>query len=375
MTIRVVHLITGLGVGGAETMLARLVEHSDRRRFTHRVVSMSSAGPMADRIAASGVRVHSLDMRPGAPDPRAVLRLTRDLKHDRPHVLQAWMYHANLLAMLAGPLAGKPVVWNLRATPDFDYGRQVAMIRRVSARLARFPAAVVANSASAMDAHVRDGFGAATWRVIPNGFDTTTLAPNREARYRVRAEWGIADDVPVIGLVARLDPVKDHATFLEAAGVLSRRYPQARFVCVGTGPDAWLRYLQELAVSKGLSPRVIWAGHRSDVAAVNNALDIATSASVSESFPNAIGEAMACGTPCVVTNVGDSARLVGDTGLVVPPGDALAIARAWESLLRLGDSQRHELATQARLRIAQHYSLDTVVHQYESLYTDLAGSA
>lgn len=333
---------------------------------------MREAGDVAAVIRAAGIPVDSLHMRPGAPDPRVALKLRRRLSHDTPDVLQAWMYHANLLASIVGPTVRVPVIWNMRAVPDVNYGRQVAAIDAALSRMARLPAAVVVNSEHGRAHMASHGYAGARWKVIPNGFDTTELRPDAAARTRLRDEWGISEEHVVIGLVARLDPVKDHPTFLEAARLLSAHDSTTRFVCVGGGSDSYLDRLRGLAANLGIADRVIWTGPRSDIAAVNSAFDIATCCSLSESFPNVVGEAMACGVPCVVTDVGDAARLVGDTGTVVQPRSPSALAAAWQAMIDGGPAFRAELGTRARGRIQRDFSLDRIVATYEDLYTTVA---
>ena len=373
--IAVTHLITGLDVGGAETMLARLVTRSDRGRFQHRVISMHEPGAMAEPIRAAGITVESLSMRSGMPDPRTLLTLRRLLTAEKTDVLQAWMYHANLLASVIGPTVQTPVIWNMRAVPDVDYGRQVALIDATLSRMARRPAAVIVNSEHGRQYMAKRGYDGARWRVIPNGFDTTQFAPDVSARRRLRMEWGVGEDQVLIGLVARLDPVKDHLTFLEAARLLGELEKTVRFVCVGGGDERYFDQLRDAASGAGIADRVIWAGSRSDMAAVNCAFDIATCSSLSESFPNVVGEAMACGVPCVVTDVGDAARLVAETGIVVSPHSPSALASAWHEMIVSGAAARIARGEQARERIIANFSLDRVVADYEDLYTTVAGTS
>ena len=197
---------------------------------------------------------------------------------------------------------------------------------------------------------------------MPNGIDTLRFRPDREAGARVRAEWGIGDDESLIGLVGRLDPMKGHACFLQAAALLCARRSGMRFVCVGDGPEHYRESLRALAGQLGLGDRLIWAGTRTDMPAVYNALDMAVSASAyGEGLPNMLGEAMACGTPCVVTRVGDSAWVVGETGVVVPPEDPAALADAWATMLRRIEEERAGLSRAARLRIEQNLSVEALV--------------
>lgn len=206
---------------------------------------------------------------------------------------------------------------------------------------------------------------AAPVKVVPNGIDTAAFAFDADGRRTRRAEWGVADDTLVIGIVARLDPMKDHATFLHAAARLREAHPSATFVVVGDGDAAWSEALHELAGELGLGGQVRWLGAREDLPAIYSALDISCSSSAfGEGFSNAVAEAMACETPCVVTDCGDSAIIVGNTGGVVPPRDPVALAAALDAM------SRSDLAAQgraARARIEEHFSLDRMVARTEQL--------
>src|SRR4051794_31106550 len=363
--ITVVHLITGLDTGGAETMLANLLEGSDRTRIRHVVLSLTDVGAVGRRIADLGVPVHALHMRPGFPDPRSVVRLLALLRRVRPDVIQTWMYHADLFGTVGAAMTDTPVVWNIRSSVDVaELGPVVALIARTLARLSRIPAVVISNSAAGQARHTQLGYRPKQWLVIPNGFDLERFAPDAEARRSVRAELGVGPDTVLIGLVARFDPLKDHATFLRAAGIQAQRSPETHFVLVGQGVTVSNDALWQTATAQGLQDRIHLLGQRSDIPRLTAALDIATCSSYGESFPNVIGEAMSCAVPCVVTDVGDAARLVGDTGQVVPPRDATSLADAWQRLLDLEADQRRKLGEAARERVAEHFSLTSVVRQY-----------
>ena len=198
--------------------------------------------------------------------------------------------------------------------------------------------------------------------VIHNGMDVGQFRPDPEARVRVRTELAIPRNETLIGLVGRLDPVKGHPVFLETAALLARERADVRFVCVGDGPEPYRSRLQRLGQELGLTDRLIWAGSRQDMPAVYNALDIVCSPSYSEGFSLVIGEAMACGVPCVVTDVGDPAKIVGDTGVVVPPGDLQALAVGLRTMLQeLHEVEPHLLCE----RIVGHFSVETMVDATE----------
>ena len=375
MTTRIVHLVTGLDVGGAEMMLVRLLARIDRGRFDNHVISLLPPGELAASLRSAGIPVSSLAMRRGRPSPLALARLVRRLRQLEPAVLQTWMYHADVLGTAAAALARVPaLVWNIRAS-DVDMSRYrwlSGLTRRVGAAWSRRPDAVIVNSESGRAAHERLGFHPRRWVVIPNGIDVDDYRPDPARRAAMRAALGIADQEIAVGLVARFDPMKGHDTFLRAARTVARAHPAARFVLVGTGAEPSNRELRTLIDAAELRDRVALLGRRRDIPAVDAALDVAVMASVfGEGFPTAIAEAMACGVPGVVTEVGDAARLVGDTGWVVPPGDAAAMATAISAVLALSAAERRDRGRTARARIVEQFSLDRATGRYEETYGSL----
>jgi glycosyltransferase involved in cell wall biosynthesis len=264
---------------------------------------------------------------------------------------------------MTGRIVGAKVVWSLRASNvDYaQYDRAAQLAFNIGSKLSGFANLIIVNSHAGKQHHIVHGYCEAHMLVIPNGIDTEQYRPKPEAGRQVRAGWGLTSDQYVIGLVGRLDILKDHPTFLRAAAILTQEQPQVRFVCVGNGPIAYATELQALAQSMGLEKQIIWTGGLNDMPAVYSALDLLTSTSFSEGFSNVIGEAMACEVACVVTNVGDSALIVGETGLVVPPKDPIALAQAWRDWLNLSDSERQARGAQARARIESEFNLRAMV--------------
>jgi glycosyltransferase involved in cell wall biosynthesis len=209
--------------------------------------------------------------------------------------------------------------------------------------------------------------------IIPNGFETGLFKPDAASRAKFRNELGLAIETPLVGLIGRYDPQKNHFGFLGAAATVAQEFPDAHFVLCGPGVDVQNGELTSRVGDSGFKERIHLLGERPDMPSITAALDIACSSSLGEAFPNVIGEAMACGVPCVVTDVGDSAAIVGSTGKVVPPGDDLALARAVLGLLAMPDAERKALGLRARQRVIDNYSLDQVVRQYELLYESLVG--
>ncbi|HVC53706.1 MAG TPA: glycosyltransferase [Stellaceae bacterium] len=368
--LTIAHLITGLETGGAERMLARLVAASDPGRFASVVISLTGPGAIGPQIAAAGVPLYTLDIRRGLPDPRALARLGRVLRRHRADILQTWLYHADFLGLAAHLVGLAPhLVWNLRATESIGS----AVVRRLLAWCSSIPDAVIVNSLAGQRFHERLGYHPRAWVCLPNGFDTAALRPDPAARARRRAALGLGDDAIAILLPARYHPVKDHANFLAAAAILAGRRPEARFFLVGagTGPDN--RELDAAVSSHRLGDRLTRLGERRDLDALYPAFDIVTlSSALGEGFPNVLGEAMCCGVPCVATDSGDAATVIGDTGAVVPPRDPAALAAGWDRLASLGGDARASLGDAARERVVRLFALPAVVARYEAVYDAIA---
>lgn len=372
--IKIVHVITGLSTGGAEMMLFKLLSCTDRSAFDVSVVSLTAPGPLAAKIEALGIGVTTLGMHRGVPDPRTLARLVKLFRQQSPDLVQTWMYHSDLLGGVAARLAGIPVLWNIRHS-NLDAGvnkKMTILTARLCAVLSRFvPHRIICNSETARKVHARLGYRDQLFEVIPNGFDANTFFPDPAASREVRRELGIADGGLLIGLVARFDPQKDHFTFISAAGRLADAGIKAHFLLCGDGVDRTNAKLMQWIADAGHCERFILLGRRQDVPRLTAALDVAVSSSCGEGFSNAIGEAMACGVPCVVTDVGDSAAVVADTGCVVPHADPAALAAALQRMACNSVSARKELGGRARERVLELYALPAVVQRYEKLYLEM----
>jgi glycosyltransferase involved in cell wall biosynthesis len=371
--IRVTHLVTDLARGGAEVFLQRLIT-AQQDEIRHRVISLTSEGELGPEIRAAGVEVASLSLT-GAPGaPFALMRLIRMLREDTPDVLMTWLYHADFLGTLAKLLGPRTnLVWNIRCA-DMDlskYGYASRTLPHVLARLSRLPAVVVANSHAGRQIHERYGYGPRRWEILPNGFDTQTFRPDPVQRSKTRAALGVDQGAPVVGLFARFDPMKDHATFLSAADLVAKARPDVLFLLAGRGTDS--AAFNRLIGDRGeLRARLILLGERRDIPELMTATDIAVCSSLTEGFPNTIGEAMASDVPCVSTEVGDAASLIGDTGGLVPKAEPVALAQKLEEFLEMAPQARAALGAAARRRIEEKFSLQAVVGRYAGLFRELA---
>lgn len=381
--IKILHLITSFGLGGTETNLLRLACHMDRSRFDNTIVTMVDV-PGAERgalqlpLEQAGVPFHSLAMRRGTPDPVSVARLVRIILRVRPHILQTWLYHADLLGLLVGRLTRVPVIaWNLRCSfmDMSEYSPVSNYVRRALVALSRFPNVVLTNSQSGLRFHEGLGYKPRKWMWMPNSLDLEQfrLAPN--AGRNLRCELGLAQDTLLVGLVARFDPVKDHENFISAAKLLAAEDRRIHFVLVGRKISPDNDDLIRLIAASGFEDRFHLLGLRHNVSRITAGFDVGCSSSYGEGFSNTIAEAMACGIPCVVTNVGDSGLIVANTGRVVPPRDPRALAQACKEILDLSPERRHRLGLCARKSVEERFSLGSVVNRYEGLYEQLRQQA
>lgn len=389
---RICHIITGLNVGGAERHLAallkRLQNDTEGPGFENEVVSLLDPGPMAHELGR--IPVFSLGMSRGlsAPHtwPSAIRNLARLLESRPPDIIQTWMYHADLMAMAARHFATwpgnspPPLVWGLRnayvssGAVRFTTRALISLLARLSRRKSP-PAAIVAPSHTAVRIHTELGYAEKRFRVIPSGVDTVRFTPNTGARKRLMEAAGIdTPDALLVGLVSRWDPVKNVPGFLDAIAALpDDTDARCAYLLMGTGLEGANAELARLVARHPRSESITLLGVRNDLPELLPGLDIAVNSSRGESLPMAVLEAMACGVPCVVTDVGDSARAVGNTGRVAPPGDPNALATAMDSLLRLSQSELCALGDAARQRILAEYDLDRSAGQYAALYRSLVG--
>ena len=378
-TLRVLHVITGLGQGGAESVLFRLATYPEAG-VEHTVISLTDEGIYGERLRAAGVAVRALGMKRGRVTLGGFMELRRLIADARPDAVQTWMYHADLIGGLAARLAGvRAIAWGIRKSGEHleRSSRSARLVLRACALLSgRVPKAIVCAAQKAAQRHADKGYRRDRLVVISNGYDLSRYTPDGAARARARAEWGVVGDAPVIGCVARWDPLKDHANLLRAVAALVRdgRDAGLRCVLIGRGMTADNPELGALIDRLGLRERLVLAGPSDDVPAAMNGLDLHVLSSCAEGFPNVVAEAMACGVYCVVTDVGDAAYIVGDTGVVVPAEQAEALARGIETALREVAARGRERAGEpARARVLEHFDLARMVQSYIAVWRRISG--
>jgi glycosyltransferase involved in cell wall biosynthesis len=356
---RLLFVIRSLNVGGGERQLCELVRGLSGPDFVVTVVAFYDGGELKEELETiPEIRTISLGKRSRWDVVRFLWRLWQTLDAEKPHIVHGYMSAANEISLVMGKLVRAKVVWGVRAAyvnySLYDYLSSAFF--RLGCWLSRYTDLILINSQSGKDYHVACGYPPDKMIVIRNGIDAQRFTPDATARTRTRSEWKIGSTEVVVGLVSRLDPIKGHRIFLQAVSIVVKSRPDIRFVCVGGGSVIYERELRELSDELDVSSHVLWIGHRSDISAVYNSLDIMVSASHGEGFSNAVAEAMGCGVPCVVTDVGDSSSIVDKWGEVVPPNDPTALARGIIKLLeRL--TKESSLKLQVRNRIVAKFSV------------------
>lgn len=367
--MNVVHVITGLGIGGAEGALYRLCTLG-KDDTKHTVIALSGRDVNSDRLEAAGIAVHCLEMPRGQVTLRGLYRLFQLIRRLRPTLVQTWMYHADLLGGVVARLSGvRAVVWGVRGPLLAEQtSRKTRFVARCCALLSSIiPARIISNSAFAVETHCARGYRRDKFVVIANGFAVDRFVPDERQRAALRAQLGLSDEVPVIGMVARFHPYKDHSNLLAALRLLKER--GHAFQCLVVGPG--VEELQMPIAADGLAGMVSLLGSRDDIPAIMNALDIHVLSSVGEAFPNVLAEAMSCGIPCVATNVGDVATIIGNTGWLVPPRrpDLLAKAVAQALEARRDNHAWAKRRAACRERILTNFTLSRMCDAFQQLWT------
>lgn len=374
----VLHVITALDVGGAELALKRLVLSAPPGAARHIVVSLRDTGVVGRELQQEGIEVHAVGMRGPFSAIRGFVHLARLISRIDPAIVQTWMYHGDLFGGLAARLAGRrDIIWGIRQT-GFGPGASAATVAvmRLCARLSfSVPRLIVCCAESARLSHVAFGYCEQKMRVIVNGFDLPALPDLEARRPAVRAEIGAQRGQVVIGMVGRFDPLKNHRGFVTAARDVARRHASAFFMLVGRGVERSNAELMAWIDEAGLQDRCAVLGERRDIVSCMAAMDVFCLPSLLEGFPNVVGEAMALGLPCVVTDAGDAASLVGDTGWVVPTNDPVRLAAALDEVVALGPERRREAGRAARARIGERFSMARTRASFDRAYAELRGQA
>lgn len=356
-------------------MLLKLLSSNAELRNGY-VVSLTKEGEVGRAIRELGVSVYSLDMSSAFEAPRIIARLTKILRAERTTLVSTWMYHADLIGGLAARLAGLPVIWGIRNS-DLS-SRNSSRLTRAVVRLlgllsAVIPKQIISCSTRAVDIHVALGYRRNLFAVVPNGFQIEKFRPSDASRAAIRAELAVPPDAFLVGSVARFDPQKNLLGLLEVAARVRQKLPTAHFVLVGAGVTRSNVEIAGAVSALALSEGLHLLGKRTDVERIVAALDVFVLPSIyGEGFPNVLGEAMACGVPCITTDVGDSSFVVGPAGFVVPPGDHAALTDAILRLLGLTAQERADIGARGRQRVVENFEIGAVARKYQAIFESMS---
>ncbi len=372
--INVVFLIRSLNHGGSERQLETLIYGMDKEKYRVTVLCFYGQGKLQKNIEAAGVKVISLEKKSRWDILSFFSQLVSNIKDLKPDVLYAFLPVPNILsALLKLFFPGLKVVFGVRISGPIPAGRDWTY--RFSYWLeqifSHWADRIIVNSRAGKAFCLERGMSEKKIVVISNGINHKIFVPDVGARNYVRNEWRIPETSLLIGIIGRIDPMKDHLTFLNASAKLVKTESQLRFVCVGDGPNEYRQKMIQTGDAYGLKDQIVWSLGRNDMPAVYNALDICCLSSITEGFPNVVGEAMACGVPCVVTDVGDSANIVGNTGKIVRPGHPHDLADALLQMVKLPETDRKSLGLQARRRIEDHFSVEKMVEETQKVIDSL----
>ena len=365
------HVITGLGAGGAERMLTRLMCRPSAPRSRRFVVSLMNEGVFGPQIARMGVPVYTLGISRENPSPLAIWRFFRILMKEKPNVIMTWLYHADLLGLLLGCFVGvRRIIWNVRCSDMSSAGRGggFRVLMRALSTLSGAPEQVLVNSQAGKDYHASIGYHPKAWRIIGNGVDVDVFRPDPAGGRHIRDELGIPPNAPVIGHVARFHPMKDYETLLTAVSVITTENKDAHFILVGR-EVTWDNHFFAEWAERGLPrDRVHLIGGRTDIPAVMNAFDVfVLSSAFGEGAPNVIIESMACGVPGVVTDIGDSRTILGGCGRVVAARDPGGLATALLEMASLPAKDLQQLGEAARVRVLADFDINNIHKQYQAV--------
>ena len=374
--MKIIHIITGLSIGGAEIMLYKLLSITDKRKFTPIVIALvAGSDEMKDRIEALDIPVYSLGIkRSSLFSLFRFLKLIRLMREHKPDIIQGWMYHGNLAATLVSIFTtGHPaIVWNiLHSLYDLCYEkRSTRWVIQLNRLFSRIPKAIIFNSNLSRKQHEAFGFNSRRSQMISNGIEIQKFVLSSERIQNIRSSLNISFSALIVGHVARFHPMKDHKGFLQTAVQVLQHFPEVHFILAGRDITKKNTILQEI-IPDEIEHQFHLLGERNDIPDLMGIMDIYCQSSWSEAWPTVLGEAMAAGVPCVATDVGDSKEIIGETGIVVSPRDVDALTAGIEKLIMMTPEQRQTLGEAARARIKENYDLDKIIDQYASLYSGL----
>jgi glycosyltransferase involved in cell wall biosynthesis len=371
MKIKVLHIITSLDADGAQHMLLKLCQNISAEKFDFKVINLRQATTFGAKFEELGVRVENIGMRRMFPSFSALRRIAAIIREYNPDLIQGWMYHGNLAATAGRCLAGYhgPLLWNIRkATEVGEFRPMTRLTIKLGAWMSSSIAKIIYCGRFIAESHYQLGYSTKNAVIIPNGFDTDRFAPSDDSRKLVREKLRMPQNAIIVGMTARYHPHKDHPNFIRAAALVRKEFPDTYFILAGRGLDKSNAVVRGLVEELGLNDQLFLLGEHCSVETLIPAFDVYCLSSSAEGFPNSLGEAMSCAVPCVSTDAGASAEVLGSSGVVVPVRDSEKLASAVTRLLRQSPEDRSAIGKGARTRVIEQFSLSSVAERYAEVY-------
>ncbi|ETT12283.1 glycosyltransferase, group 1 family protein [Fusobacterium sp. CM21] len=363
---KITHIITGLGNGGAEVMLYKLLKYSNRDLYNMKVISLMDKGIIGEKIEELGIPVYTLNEKRGKIGIKSILKIMKICKET--DIIETWMYHADFIGFIVAKLLRKKIIWGLHhSNLEKDKNKRLTlMLAKINSKFSSRVDAIISCSEKGKIEHIKFGYNGKKMKVIPNGFELDNFFYINNAKKELEKEFPSIKDKLIFSLVARYDILKDHKNCLEAMSILKEKKMDFVLVLCGTSINDKNKDLMKLVCDNNLFNEVLLLDRRSDIPLIMSATDVYISSSSGEGFPNVIGEAMACETPCVVTDVGDSSYIVGNTGRVVERQNPKKLAEAIEEFIKTKDFIKNRKP--CRNRIEKYFEITKIVEEYQKLY-------
>lgn len=365
--IKIVHIIVGLNNGGAEMMLYKLLKYMDKEKYECSVISMMDEGIMGERIKKLGIPVQCLNMKRGIPSIQAIIKTLGICKNK--DIIQTWMYHADFLGFIVSKILKKKIIWGIHHSnlEKNKNKKSTLLIAKINSYLSKWTDSIVSCSIIAKEKHIEYGYYGEKINIIPNGFELDKFKYIENSKKILEKEFPILKDKLIFSLVARYEILKDHKNCIEAMRIIKEKYLKNFILLLcGTNINEENLELLKLIEKNKIEENVLLLDRRDDIPIIMSATDIYISSSLGEGFPNVIGEAMACETPCIVTNVGDSAYIVGNSGGVVERNNSFKLA---EEIINFIEGKGYKKnRKKCRERIINNFEIKKIVKKYEELY-------
>ena len=365
------HIIASLDIGGAETMLSRLINHRPNLLKSTIVISLTNNGKIGRALEEIGVKVICLEMKNWLSIFKTLLKLKKIIRIERPNIIHTWMYHANIFGGIAAYLAkNQNIIWSIRRS-QFTRKESLStfIVMKIGAMFSSIiPKSIVHVAESGLKNHQKYGYKSNNTLVIPNGFDLEKLKYDQIVRKKIRNKLNLNDDQILVGSVGRFHVSKGYETLISSSVNVLKVHKNVKYLLIGRNLDEQNSILMKWINKTGFAENFIMVGEKQDIPEYMNAMDIFCLPSITEGFPNVIGEAMASGLPCVASRVGDVEKITGDTAILVEPNNNELLSKGLNKILSMDSKKRKIMGSKGRRKIEKEYPINLICEKYYNLY-------